>query len=211
MTIKGLLKLGVASLGWALQAAQGATVPTAVDDLILGFRASSGVGAGQNLEVNLGSVSQFVTASGPVSVTRLAASDLSTIYGATWNSRLGTTLFWGVIGSAGRTASGPNGQPASTLWATAIQASSGSSTPWPRKVGTLQNNGSVKIEGIYSGAAASLDASTALSSNAFSASVDASTTGSWSIQRGSTSSAFSFLSPATQFDSPSPVSVYVFS
>ena len=199
--------LSAAFLGLAVtaSAARATAVAAGVNDLVLGFRATAGVGAGSNLEINLGSASPFATATGTVTLSRLVAADLAAVYGASWNTRLGTDLFWGVVGTTGRTAGGPNGQAVSTLWATAIQDGAGASTPWARKVGTLQNNGAVKIEGLYAGAAASLDGSTALPSNAYSAKVDSSTTGSWTIQRGATASAFAFFTPNTQFDSPAPI------
>src|SRR5271169_4109928 len=63
-------------------------------DLILGFRATGGTGAGLNLEVDLGSISNFYNAA-PGSTTVLSAlvsQDLADTYGAGWFTD--TNLFW---------------------------------------------------------------------------------------------------------------------
>ena len=186
----------------ALASANAATVSVGFNDLILGFRATGGAGAADNLEVNLGTVSQFATATGTLPITRLAAAELVGIYGANWNSRLGVDLFWGVVGTVGRTAGGPNGQPVSTLWATAIQDSSGASTPWLRRAGTLQNNGVVAVEAMFTDSPGSLNGAASLASNVFAADIVATAAGSWSAQRGTTNTAFAFFSPSLQFDNP---------
>jgi hypothetical protein len=180
-----------------------ATVSAGFNDLIMGFRATGGAGAAVNLEVNLGSVSQFVSPSGgSVTVSRLAVADLSRVYGATWNARLGVDLFWGAVGTPGRLAGGPNGQPRSTLWGTAVQKNTGSSIPWDRGSSATQNNGSVQIEGLIQGGLGSLRGATALASNDYSAEISASSVGSWTYQRGTTVAAFAFFLPNLLFDSP---------
>ena len=101
---KTLSTVLLALLGFASSAT--AQVQANYNDLILGFRATGGQGQNINLEVNLGSVALYTNpASSPMTVTRLAAADLSGTYGATWKTR--TDLFWGIIGTAGRISTGP--------------------------------------------------------------------------------------------------------
>jgi len=195
-------------LASALPSARAATVPTALNDLILGFRATGGQGSSSNLEVNLGSISQYYSATATITVTQLSATDLATVYGSTWASRLGTDLFWGVIGTTGRTSGGPNGQPSRTLWASAVQTSSGGSSPWPRNAGSAQSSASALIEALYTGSPGSLDVATATANSASTAVINASTIGSWTSQAGTSGAAFGIFNPATLFDKPGAGSNY---
>lgn len=188
-------------LGGALTAAHAGTVTAGLDDLVLGFRASGGTGSAVNLEVDLGNISQYFTATSPITVAQLTNADLTAAYGATWSSRIGTDLYWGVVGSTGRLAGGPNGQPSRTLWASTIQTTGGTSTPWARQGSSAQGSGSTVIEGVYTGGAGSLNGATATANSSSAAVITASQAGSWSSQEGSLT-AFSYFNPLTAFDSP---------
>src|SRR5271169_6544842 len=54
-----MVLLTLASVALLTASVQAQTVSAQQDDLILGFRATGGTGAGVNLEINLGSVSNF--------------------------------------------------------------------------------------------------------------------------------------------------------
>lgn len=171
----------IALCGLALSAH--AAVQANLNDLILGFRATGGQGQNVNLEVNLGSVAQFTNpASSPVTVTRLAAADLSGTYGASWNAR--TDLVWGILGTAGRVGSGgPGGQPLATLWATKAESTVGTqSLPFTPSSRNGQTNASAAIETLLIGAPGSLNGSAATANSAYAAGVNATLPGSYTAQ-----------------------------
>lgn len=126
------------------QAAHAATYNA--DDLILGFRATGGTGATNNVVVNLGQASVFRDASGSFAVsTGAIASDLTTAF-TTWNAHradgsnggLGSDVVWSVTGTSGSFAA-VGADPAKTLYATRKQPSLGvQSTPWARASDTAQ-------------------------------------------------------------------------
>lgn len=90
----------------AFSSAAYAAVPTDTigpGDVFIGFYAASGEGAGRNLVVNLGGYQQFDNRNGgSFSITNVAIADLSSIYGADWNTR--TDLKWAVTGYTSNTA-----------------------------------------------------------------------------------------------------------
>src|ERR1017187_4474569 len=88
-----MVLLILASVALLTPAVRAGTVSAQLDDLILGFRASGGTGAGVNLEVDLGSISNFYNgASSSLNLSNLVIQDLIDTYGANWASR--TDLFW---------------------------------------------------------------------------------------------------------------------
>ncbi len=96
------------------------TITPQLDDLILGFRATEGMGAGTNLEVDLGNMSQFYDAAqgSTFPLPLLQIQDLSDAYGASWSTR--TDLVWGAVATTGRLSGTPDSYaPVGTLWATA--------------------------------------------------------------------------------------------
>ena len=104
-------------LALTASAMSAATITAGVNDLILGFRAASGTGAASNLEVDLGNINSFTTlaAGGTIDFSsRLSATDLNATFG-TFNR---TTVTFGVAGTTGNSAGGPNGQVANTVWLT---------------------------------------------------------------------------------------------
>jgi hypothetical protein len=127
--------LGLSSVALISMDAKAATFTGGIGDLILGFRVTdnAGQGATQNLEVDLGKVSQFTSlapgqtvalnATTPSSAG-LALADLTSIYGASWNTR--TDLVWGLMVASGRTGtSGVPGFPLSEVWASSAELPSG--------------------------------------------------------------------------------------
>jgi len=156
-------------------------VPAAAGDLILGFKATGGLGADINLEVNLGPASDFYgAAAGSVTVlTKLAVADLADTYGSDWATR--GDLFWGVAGTTGVAAVGS--KPARTIWVSRPEATPGTaSTPWLRgSVFTLQVPSNT-ISTLYTGAPGSIDRYTATANSAFSSKTLAAETGSWTAQ-----------------------------
>jgi hypothetical protein len=165
------------------------TVSVQLDDLILGFRATGGTGAGLNLEVDLGSISNFYNgANSGLTLPGLAVQDLIDTYGANWGSR--TDLWWGAAATDGNALADPNGKPASTLWATGVP---GNAVPLEATSG-IQAPPATKIEGIYSGSVGSLYGATSTSNSSAAASISSTATGSWSVQETSGNS-FGFFSP----------------
>lgn len=204
--------LAAALLLGGLASVAAAVSPTvAPNDLIMGFRATGGTGASKNLEVDLGNVTAYASAKGTITLSQLAAADLSSTYGANWSSRIGKDLFWGVFGATGNTNAdkGPTGQPKATLWATTPQTApdknspGGTSTPWPRLPTAVQISGSDQMLTVYGSAPSpgSLNAATS-ASTAESAVVDTGLVGSWSYTLGSGGDAFTVLTPTTLFDNP---------
>ena len=184
-----MVLLILASVALLTPAVRAGTVSAQLDDLILGFRASGGTGAGVNLEVDLGSISNFYNgASSSLNLSNLVIQDLIDTYGANWASR--TDLFWGAAATDGNALPDPNGKPVSTLWATSVPINS---APLEGNSGN-QAGAATKIEGIYSGSVGSLGGATSTSNSSAAATIANTATGSWSFQEG-TSKSFGFFSP----------------
>jgi hypothetical protein len=158
-------------------------VPATRGDLILGFKAASGLGGDVNLEVNLGPAADFYNApAGSATVlTRLSVQDLVETYGADWNTR--SDLFWGVAGTTGISAVG--GVPARTIWASRAESTPGMpSAAWTRGTTSALQNPSNTISTLYTGAPGSIDRFAATANSAFSSKSNAALTGSWTAQEG---------------------------
>lgn len=118
-------------------------------DIFLGFRATSGAGSSTGYLVNLGSIANFLNATGPVSLSLGGIdSDLDTIFGTNWSSR--PEMLWGISGvqfSAG------NGLTNRTLIATQSQAfpltlGTPNSTAWNRATLSTQGAPALKIQSL---------------------------------------------------------------
>lgn len=171
-------------------------ISTAAGDLILGFKATGGVGADTCLQVNLGPASTF-TGAAPGSVTvlnRLAVADLVETYGADWATR--ADLFWGVAGTTGVAAVGS--VPARTIWASRAETTPGTaSTPWPRGAAFSLQIPSNTVSTLYTGAPGSMDRWTATANSAFSVKIPASEAGSWTAQETATAAvSFRYFNPS---------------
>jgi PKD repeat protein len=191
VTVIGIVALPAPSV-------QAGTVSAQLDDLILGFRASGGTGGGVNLEVDLGSVSNFYNAApgSVIPLPELASQDLIDTYGADWATR--TDLFWGAAATDGNALPDPNGKPVSTLWATSVP---GNTPPLEGNSGN-QAGAATKIFGIYNGSAGSLNGSTSTSNSSAAAAIQNTQLGSWSSQEG-TSKSFGFFGPKIDGEVPS--------
>jgi hypothetical protein len=184
-----LCLLALASVALLTSPVRAQTVTALQGDLILGFQATEGTGAGLNLEVDLGSVSNFYNgANNGLTLPGLVVQDLINTYGANWGSR--TDLFWGAAATDGNAQADPNGKLASTLWATGVP---GNAVP---DVGTsgLQSPAATKIGGVYQGYVGSLNGATSTANSSAAAAIANSASGSWSVQESSGNS-FGFFSP----------------
>jgi len=174
-----------------------AQVVASYDDLILGFQATGGTGQNVNLEVDLGSITQFYNqpVGTKITLSRLAAADIASIYGNNWASR--TDLVWGIVGTTGRTAGGPNGQPGDTLWATRAEATVGTqSTPWTTASALSQSNAAAVIEPLFLSEPGSLNGQTATSGSAYASAVNATLPASYSSEDNTyAGTSFSFFNP----------------
>lgn len=182
--------LALASVALLTLPVRAQTVSAHQGDLILGFRATGGTGAGLNLEVDLGSISNFYNAA-PDSTTPLPAlvtQDLVDNYGAGWFTD--PNLFWGAAATDGNALPDPNGKLASTLWATGIQ---GGTVPLIGSAG-LQAGPATKIGGVYGGFVGSLNGATSTSNSSAATTIANSASGSWSSQETGASS-FGYFSP----------------
>jgi hypothetical protein len=170
-----LLILGSLAL---LTTAVHATVTTSLDDLILGFYATGSTGLTLNLEVDLGSVSNFYNVTGSIPLPALAIQDLVNTYGASWNTR--TDLFWGAVSTTGRAVGTPDGHaPVGTLWATTPDGA----IAFNRGSVFAQKAASPNIEAmIVAGAGGSLSGASNTANSAQAAVINASLAGSWKAQ-----------------------------
>ncbi len=184
-----LCMLALAGIALLTSPVRAATVSAQEEDLILGFRADSGMGAGVNLEVDLGSISNFYDgANNGLTLSGLVTQDLIDTYGASWGSR--TDLWWGAAATDGNAVADPNGKPASTMWATGVP---GNTVPLEGSAG-LQQPAAANIASVYQGYIGSLNGATSTSNSSASASIANSASGSWSKQE-TTGNSFGYFSP----------------
>jgi hypothetical protein len=160
------------------------SVTVGIGDVILGFRATDGTGQSECLEVNLGSVSRFhnISAGEVVTLTELSPADLAACYGSDWNTR--DEVLWGVVGTSGRVAQGPDGEPKRTLWVSNPRATGADQTiPWERESISGMGIGSSLIETmITTGADGSIVNAEATANSAYSAIINADLAGSWTFE-----------------------------
>lgn len=175
----------IGAVALALAAAAPAGAQTIASDLsshlVVGFYATGGTGSTSALEVDLGAITNYVDGSGNAlggssmwQVTNFSSTDLSATYGATWNTR--SDVYWGVIGTTTRTATGPQGQPIATLWVTNAESTPGTlSTPWTIAGSTTQKSWSSKLENVLSNTASGgLAGATVTANSNFAAVLDSS-------------------------------------
>ena len=174
--------LAFASVVFLTPLVPAATIAPAMNDLILGFRATANPGQTLDLEVDLGPMSQFYSAAAgsTIPLPKLAVQDLSATFGASWFTR--TDLFWGAVATTGRAAGTPDSHaPVGTLWATA-PASAGTNA-FNRGSIFAQKNASAAIEAmLVSGALGTLNGATATANSTGAAVIDATQAGSWTVQ-----------------------------
>lgn len=175
--------LPTALLAACLALPAAAQVQANLNDLILGFRATGGQGQNVNLEINLGSVSQFVNqpAGTTLLISRLSPADLAAAYGAAWNTR--SDLSWGIVGTSGRVGPGPGGQPPATLWGTRARDSAATqSIAFLPSSRSGQTNASAGIEALLFGAPGSLNGAAVTANSTSSATINGTLPGSYTAQ-----------------------------
>lgn len=189
MKLKSLLIPATLAFASLASVASAANVAVNYSDIILGFRSTSVTA--QNLEVNLGSVSQFTqTAAGSsFVVANLNVADLVTVYGSGWYAS--STIF-GLIGTTGKTgggAIGPDGQALSTVW-----ASNDSGTAYTTVNSFTNNNAVSKVLLMTNGTTQASGAlnfqDSSLMSNVYTANISTAGTASWSKAGGTTGTSF---------------------
>jgi hypothetical protein len=195
-----LLILG--GLALLASAAHAQTVTTSLDDLILGFYATGAPGKALNLEIDLGSISNFYNATSSFAIPALAVQDLVDTYGASWSTR--TDLFWGAVSTTGRATGTADGHaPVGTLWATAPDGQ----PAFNRGSAFAQKAASPNIEAmIVAGAGGSLFGATSTTNSAEAAVISASLAGSWSAQDfKSIGTSFGYFNPTVDNTANIPV------
>jgi len=187
-----LLALAGVALLAPVRYAGAQSITPAFGDLILGFRAGGGVGGALDLEVDLGSISNFYDAAPNSTFTlpQLAAQDLIDTYGASWNTR--TDLFWGAVSTTGRV-SGYDVNPKDTLWATAPNGA----PAWQQASQFAQGPASANIEPMYdAGSPGTLNGATPTTNSASAAVLSNGATGSWGYQdTKTTGTSFGYFNP----------------
>jgi len=107
MNLKKRFQILAISSACIVGAASSEAASVATGDLIVGFRALSGQGAGTSYVVSIGQASLYRDADSTVTVSSTGGTydrgdigaDLATIYGADWYTR--TDLVWAVVGTTG--------------------------------------------------------------------------------------------------------------
>ena len=121
---KAIFALGAACLLGTLSS-QAALVSYSAGDLLLGVRATSGVGSGSDYVINLGQASTYrdavgVDASNPMTVNAgNFTADLVALFGSNWATR--SDLQWGIAGTSSNTAT-VGGDPVATLYLSRSQS-----------------------------------------------------------------------------------------
>ena len=109
-----------------------AQVTYTLGDILVGFQATGGTGAGNNYVYNLGQGPSFRSAVATVNAGTIGA-DLAAVYGTNWFTR--TDLLWTIAGVRTNATFGPDatsvvdGDPARTLYISKGAAGLGTSTP----------------------------------------------------------------------------------
>ncbi len=191
MKLKSLLIPAALAFASLASVASAATIAVNYSDIILGFRSTSVTA--QNLEVNLGSVSQFTQATAGTTFTigRLNVTDLQAVYGS-GSSWYASTTIMGLIGTTGKTgggATGPDGQALSTVW-----ASNDSGTPYTTANTSINNNAVSKVLLMTNGSTQASGAlnfqDSSLMSNVYTANISTAGTNSWSKAGGTSGTSF---------------------
>ncbi len=187
-----MVLLALASIALLTSSVRAATNITAqLDDLILGFYATGSPGSAYDLEIDLGSVSQFYNATpgSMIPLHGLAVQDLINVYGSSWHSR--TDVWWGAVATDGNE-SDANGKPQKTLWAT---APNGAAAWVPGSLFSQATPESV-IATMYSGGVGSLNGATSTTNSTTAAIITASQAGSYFAEDFETPGvSFSYFNP----------------
>lgn len=152
-----------------------AAVPTYnAGDVLVGFRALTGTGAGTNYVVNIGSAASFRDATAAITVSRgNIATDLASIFGANWATR--TDLQWGILNSPSNVEE-ISGDPSFTTYFSQPENVAGTPVTTANPSLTTRRSGSTRLQGLQTGFA---EESTAADGNAFAAIQDETAPKSW--------------------------------
>jgi PEP-CTERM motif len=114
----------VLALTATVASASAAVVTYTQGDLLMGFRATGGQGAGTSYVVNIGQASTYrdATSYGSIPIAGNIATDLSATYGSNWASR--SDILWGIAGTPSNTAT-VAGDSVPTLYASKPETSPG--------------------------------------------------------------------------------------
>ena len=149
MKIKSIaqkITLTLLGLLFAFNSANAQTPAYTNGDLLLGFRATGGMGSTQTYLVNIGQASTYRDATGPITLNSIGniGTDLAATYGANWFDR--SDLFWGIAGGITPAVASDNNN---TLYATREQTPFGSpTTPWDRRSNSQQSSTNTQIAGL---------------------------------------------------------------
>ena len=129
------LLLPFVGLALAAAAATAAPWPPVPGDLILGVRATGGIGATTNVFFNLGPAHTLRDSPNPVGTLVNLDAELTAAYGTGWSAR--TDLYFGVFANRSNlapsgigSAAPENGDPARTIYTSRGVATAGTGTPW---------------------------------------------------------------------------------
>lgn len=131
-----------------------AQVTYTAGDILVGFQATGGIGAGNNYVYNLGQGPAFRDAVTTVNVGTIG-TDLAQIYGAEWFTR--TDLLWTIAGVRTNATFGPdanlvvNGDPARTLYISKGATGLGTSTPHATFTGATVTTGATRMIDVQNG------------------------------------------------------------
>lgn len=119
-------------------------------DVVIGFTASGGTGAATNIELDVGSASNYIgLASGTYTIGNFNTS-LTNIYGSGWGSR--SDLSWGAVGATGGVSSNVSGAPVKTIWASSVETGSSYPAPaWTESQSYKYTQPNTNIGGMYNG------------------------------------------------------------
>lgn len=199
--------LALAAVALFTPAVHAQTITTSLDDLVLGFY-STAPGQTSDLEVDLGSISNFYNATGSFALPALSLQDLVDTFGANWSTS--TNLFWGAVSTTGRNVGTADGHaPVGTLWATVPDGA------FALNEGSVfaQKAASPNIEALITvGAAGSLDGATSTTNSGFAAVIPNALPGSWTAQdQKILGTSFSYFNPTVDNTANIPVAGQVVS
>jgi|HubBroStandDraft_6_1064221.scaffolds.fasta_scaffold184625_2 hypothetical protein len=201
LNYRKMVLLALATVVLLIPAVHAQTVTTSLDDLVLGFY-STAPGQTSDLEVDLGSISNFYNASSSFALPALSVQDLVDTFGANWYTS--TNLFWGAVSTTGRDVGTADGHaPVGTLWATAPA----DSFVFNRGSAFAQKAASPNIEAVITvGAAGALDGATSTTNSAYAAVIPGALAGSWTAQDQKTlGTSFGYFNPTVDNTANIPV------
>jgi hypothetical protein len=139
---------------WFAPVTATAAVNYAAGDILVGFQATGGTGAGSNYVYNLGQAATYRDNSNVGAIANLN-TDLTNVFGPNWFTR--TDLYWAVGGTpnnatfGGNATANYNGDPARAIYASREAESVGSSTAFSNLAAANVNTTSTRMIDMISG------------------------------------------------------------